>query len=53
MPDWLTIKEAANYLKCSEATIYRRIKTGELPTYKTGKLTRIKREDLDDLLKGK
>lgn len=49
LPDWLTIQQAAEYLNCSVPTIYRRIRSGDLPAYKSGKLTRIKRDDLDKL----
>jgi excisionase family DNA binding protein len=49
MPEWLTIDEAAEYMRCSRSTIYRRIKSGELKVYKTGKLARVKKEDLDNL----
>lgn len=49
MAEWMTVEEAAEYLKCSRSTIYRRIKEGELKLYKAGKLSRLKREDLDNL----
>lgn len=49
MPEWLTTKQAAKYLNCSLSTIYRRIYNGELKAYKSGNLTRVKREDLDKL----
>lgn len=49
LPEWLTIDEAAEYLKCSRSTIYRRIKDGELRLHKSGKLSRILKEDLDQL----
>lgn len=53
LPEWLTIDEAAEYLKCSRSTIYRRIKDGELRLHKSGKLSRILKEDLDRLFVGK
>ncbi len=53
MPEWLTVPEAADYLKCSVPTIYRRIKAGELPAYKSGKMIRVKREDLDQMFEEK
>ena len=53
MPDeWLTLEEAAAYLKVSKPTIYRFCSEGCLPFYKlagTGQ-RRFKRGDLDALL---
>jgi len=53
MPDeWLTLEEAAAYLKVSKPTIYRFCSEGCLPFYKlagTGQ-RRFKRPDLDGLL---
>lgn len=49
MPDWMTTKEAAEYLKVSEATIYRWARDGKLPAYRIGATRRYKREDLDAL----
>jgi excisionase family DNA binding protein len=53
MPEWLTVKEAASYLKVSRSTIFRRIKEGKLKPYKSGKITRILKDDLDRLFKEK
>ncbi len=53
MPEWLTIDEAAEYLKCSRSTVFRRIREGELKAYKSGKLTRILKDDLDRLFEEK
>ncbi len=50
MPEWLTIDEAAEYLKCSRSTIYRRITDGDLKLHKSGKLSRVLTDDLDQLL---
>ena len=53
MPEeWLTLEEAAAYLKVSKPTIYRFCSEGCLPFYKlagTGQ-RRFKRSDLDALL---
>ena len=49
---WLTLEEAAAYLKVSKPTIYRFCAEGCLPFYKlagTGQ-RRFKRDDLDALL---
>jgi excisionase family DNA binding protein len=52
MPDWLTVREAALYLKVDRTTIYRYCDLGLLPFFelKTGRGRRFKREDLDALL---
>ena len=50
--EWLTLEEAAAYLKVSKPTIYRFCSEGCLPFYKlagTGQ-RRFKRPDLDGLL---
>lgn len=38
---WMTIKETADFLKCSESTVRRRIAAGELKVMKSGRLVRI------------
>lgn len=50
--EWMTLEEAAAYLKVSKPTIYRYCDQGALPFYKlagTGQ-RRFKRGDLDALL---
>lgn len=52
MPDWVTLDEAASYLKISKPTLYRwmaedRVRSYDLPA---GRGRRLKREDLDELL---
>lgn len=50
--DWLTLEEAAQYLKVSKQTIYRYCAEGVLPFYKlagTGQ-RRFKRRELNALL---
>lgn len=52
VPDWLTVQEAAAYLKVERSTIYRYCELAVLPYFvlKTGGGRRFKREDLDALL---
>ena len=52
VPDWLTVNEAAAYLKVHRATIYELCRRGTLPYYtlKGARDRRFKREDLDALL---
>lgn len=47
---WLTVAEAANYLKVSRDTIYRWAREGKLALYKLGKLTRLKKSELEALI---
>jgi len=48
--EWLTIKEAANYLKVSVPTIWRYIRLGQLTAYRRGRIVRLKKSDLDNFL---
>lgn len=43
----LRVKEAALLLRCSEGTIYRRIKAGQLTASKVGKFVLVDRSDVD------
>jgi len=45
-----TVKEAADLLKMSEASIWRLVRSGELESVKLGKLRRIKGQALLSLL---
>ncbi len=48
--EWLTVSEAATYLKVARTTIYRWVKDKKLPLYQLGdRLVRLRREDLDAL----
>jgi len=51
-PRLMTIKEVAAYLRVSGATIYRLMRSGELPSIKFSekRFTRIRREDLEDFI---
>jgi len=53
VPDWLSVKEAAAYLKVSPSTLYRWVDQGLLTAYEfeSGGGRRCRREDLDALLK--
>ena len=53
MPAWLTIREAADYLKVNVSTIYRWCDEGRLPFYEleSGGGRRFKQDDLDALLR--
>ena len=47
--EWLTVKEAARYLKVSEATIFRWMKSGKLSYFKFGNSTRLRRSLLNQV----
>jgi excisionase family DNA binding protein len=47
--EWLTTKDACAYLKVSQMTIFRWMKSGKLAHYKIGNALRFKQEDLDAL----
>lgn len=46
----LSLKEAADRVGVSVKTIRRRIADGQLPAYRTGRILRIKRADLEALM---
>ncbi|HEX2676925.1 MAG TPA: helix-turn-helix domain-containing protein [Polyangiales bacterium] len=48
--DWLSIKEAADYLHISEPTLFRWMKDGLVSFYKVGRATRFKQASLDAVI---
>jgi excisionase family DNA binding protein len=50
MDGYMTIKDAAAYLKVHEETIRRWVKAGKLVAYKGEKIIRFKKEDLDKVI---
>ena len=47
---FLTVREVASVLRVSNMTVYRLIKSGELPAVRVGKSFRLREEDLDRYL---
>ena len=47
MPDVLTLREAAAFLRCSPDTVKRRVRAGKLPASKTGRRWHFRRADLE------
>jgi excisionase family DNA binding protein len=45
--EWMSVKTAAEYLDCSQRQVYRLLSRGDVPAFKVGRLTRIRRVDLD------
>lgn len=50
--NFYTIEEVAKMLKVAYLTVYRWIQAGRLVALKAGKQYRIRKEDLDNFLKG-
>lgn len=48
----LTVSEVAQLLRVSNMTVYRLIKSGDLPALRVGKNYRIRQPDLDAYLEG-
>lgn len=51
LDEWITINEAIKMLEISRATIYRWSKSGILPIYTRMGKSRVKREDIEKILK--
>jgi excisionase family DNA binding protein len=50
--DLLTIEETASFLRLSRSTAYAMCREGQLPAFKLGKEWRIRRTDLEEIVKG-
>jgi len=48
----MKIKDTANYLGLSKNTIYKLVRSGEIPAKKSGNQWRISKAILDEFLKG-
>lgn len=46
----LTVNEVANILRVSNMTVYRLVKSGQIPAIRVGKNYRIKESDVNDYL---
>ncbi len=53
MDELLTVGEVAGLLRVSTMTVYRLIRTGELPAVRVGRNYRVRRNDLDTYLQEK
>lgn len=53
MDGLLTVAEVAGLLRVSTMTVYRLIRTGELPAVRVGRNYRVRRNDLDMYLREK
>lgn len=50
MDELLTVAEVADLLRVSAMTVYRLIRSGELPAVRVGRNYRVRRRDLDSYL---
>ena len=50
-PAIMTVKDVAEYLRMSEAKVYRLVKEGALPVVRIGKTWRFRKDLLDEWLK--
>lgn len=51
MTNWLTLEEAAKYLKMGKSTLYDLARKGNIPAHKMGREWRFDAEELDEWLK--
>lgn len=51
MASWLTLDEAAQYLKIGKTTLYELARKGAIPAHKIGREWRFDAEELDSWLK--
>jgi excisionase family DNA binding protein len=51
MITWLTLEEAAEYLKMGRSTLYRLAREGRMPAHKRGRVWRFDAAELDDWIK--
>ena len=49
----LTVREAAAYLRCSRATLFRFLQRGELPGFKVGQKTVVYMRDVRSLVRAR
>jgi len=51
MAIWLTLDEAADYLKMGRSTLYRLAREGAMPAHKRGRVWRFDAAELDEWMK--
>jgi len=51
MTMWLTLEEAARYLKMGKSTIYKLARQGAIPAHRVGRVWRFDAAELDTWLK--
>ena len=48
--EWLSTKDASEYIGVTLRTLYKLIDEGLIPAYKIGRVIRVKKEDVDSYL---
>lgn len=49
--EWLTVAEAADHARCSESTMYQRIRDGVVPSHRFEGRILVSRQELDDAIR--
>jgi excisionase family DNA binding protein len=49
-PQWLSTKQASDWLGITARTLYRMIDEGGVPAYRLGRVIRLKQRDLEDFV---
>ena len=50
--EFLSIEDVAIYLGIKKSTLYSKVKTGEIPHYRLGRLLKFRKEDIDRWMEG-
>ena len=49
--EFYTVAQLANLLQLNEMTIYRMVKTGQIPCHMIGRIMRFRHDDIEEFLK--
>jgi len=50
--EFLSIEDVAIYLGIKKSTLYSKVKSGEIPHYRLGRLLKFRKEDIDRWMEG-
>jgi len=50
--EFLSIEDVAIYLGIKKSTVYSKVKSGEIPHYRLGRLLKFRKEDIDRWMEG-
>lgn len=53
MPEILTVQEVCDYLRIAKPTLYRYVRSGDLPGFKMGKIWKFHRHSIDNWVQTK
>ena len=51
LPEVMTVEQLAKYLQLDEQTVYRKARTGQIPTVRIGRVLRFKKDIVDGWLR--